>query len=138
MLVNSTTVPAVATSSAGGDVTTSSAASRGPLVTSDEFMTLLVAQLTNQDPLSPMNSEAFISQLSQLEMVSQLGDIREVLQSAHSYTNPVSTLGRTVHWIEPDGSIASGEVTALVKYGGEFKVQAGDRLLDFAQITIIE
>lgn len=45
---------------------------------------------------------------------------------------------RIVYWIEPDGSIAGGEVTALVKHGDEFKLQIGDRLLDFARITIIE
>lgn len=133
MLVNPTAISSVATSSSA-----SSAAATGVQVTGDEFMTLLVAQLTNQDPLSPMDSEAFISQLSQLEMVSQLDDIKGILASAHSYTNPVSTLGRTVYWVEPDGSLASGEVTGLVKYGGDFRLQVGDRLLDFAQITIIE
>ena len=133
MLVNPTAFPSAATPS-----TASSAAAAGAQVTGDEFMTLLVAQLTNQDPLAPMDGAAFISQLSQLEMVSQLSGIKEILQSAHSYTNPVSTLGRTVHWVEPDGSIATGEVSALVKYGDDFRLQVGDRLLDFAEISIIE
>ena len=40
----------------------------------------------------------------------------------------------------PEGAVtlAGGEVAALVKHGAAFKLQVGDRLLDFARITIIE
>jgi flagellar basal-body rod modification protein FlgD len=131
MLINPTAVTSTT-------ATPSSAASGKQIITGDDFMTLLVAQLTNQDPMSPMDSEAFISQLSQLEMVSQLSDIKSILQSTGSYTDLVSTLGRTVYWTEVDGSSASGEVTALVEYGDTFMLHAGDRLLNFSDIIMIE
>lgn len=38
-------------------------------VLQQDFLNLLVAQLENQDPLSPMEQEEFIGQLSQLSMV---------------------------------------------------------------------
>lgn len=38
----------------------------------DEFMKLLMTQLAHQDPLSPMDSEAFVAQLAQFANVEQL------------------------------------------------------------------
>lgn len=39
---------------------------------SDQFMTLLLAQLENQDPLSPASADEYVSQLSQLTSVENL------------------------------------------------------------------
>jgi len=55
-------------------VSTESAASRSQsqLGTDiDSFLLLLTAQITNQDPLAPMDSTAFVSQLAQLTQVEQ-------------------------------------------------------------------
>jgi flagellar basal-body rod modification protein FlgD len=45
----------------------------------DEFLQLLVAQLKNQDPLNPMNSEEFAAQLAQFSSLEQLIEINETL-----------------------------------------------------------
>lgn len=37
----------------------------------DQFLTLLVAQLKNQDPTNPVQNEEFITQLAQLETLDQ-------------------------------------------------------------------
>jgi flagellar basal-body rod modification protein FlgD len=37
----------------------------------DQFLQLLVAQLKNQDPLSPMENEEFVSELAQLQALDQ-------------------------------------------------------------------
>ena len=44
---------------------------------SDMFMTLLVAQLKNQDPLQPQDGAAFVAQLAQFNSLEQLTGIRE-------------------------------------------------------------
>lgn len=41
------------------------------------FMTLLVAQLKNQDPLQPQDNTAFVAQLAQFNSLDQLIGIRE-------------------------------------------------------------
>ena len=49
-----------------------SATARAKLATDyDSFLTLLTAQVANQDPLEPMDSSAFVSQLAQLTQVEQ-------------------------------------------------------------------
>jgi len=40
----------------------------------DDFMNLLVAQLQNQDPLNPMDSTAFTSQLAEFSSLEQLSN----------------------------------------------------------------
>jgi len=42
-----------------------------------QFMTLLVAQLKNQDPMNPMDNQDFVSQLAQFSSLEQLITIGE-------------------------------------------------------------
>lgn len=45
-----------------------------------EFLSLLVAQLQNQDPLSPMESQDFAAQLAQFSSLEQLTDMNATLE----------------------------------------------------------
>ncbi len=45
----------------------------------DTFMTLLVAQLKNQDPLAPQDGTQFVAQLSQFNSLDQLISINQRL-----------------------------------------------------------
>ncbi len=46
----------------------------------DMFMTLLVAQLKNQDPLEPQDGTAFVAQLAQFNSLDQLVGIRSSIE----------------------------------------------------------
>jgi flagellar basal-body rod modification protein FlgD len=48
----------------------------------DEFLKMLLTQLRNQDPLSPMSGTEFASQLAQFSSVEQLSQINENLTSS--------------------------------------------------------
>lgn len=60
-----------ATSSSNAAATTTGGSER------DMFMSLLVAQLKNQDPLSPQDGTAFVAQLAQFNSLDQLVGIRD-------------------------------------------------------------
>ena len=45
----------------------------------NEFLTLLIAQLKNQDPLNPLQSQEFATQLAQFSSLEQLFDVNENL-----------------------------------------------------------
>ena len=47
----------------------------------DRFMTLLVAQMRNQDPMNPMDSNQMTSQLSQISTVSGIETLNQTVQS---------------------------------------------------------
>jgi len=46
-------------------------------VTSDQFLQLLVTQLQHQDPLEPLSSEEFMSQLAQFQSLEELIKMNE-------------------------------------------------------------
>ena len=45
------------------------------------FMQLLITQLKNQDPLSPMDPSTFVQQLAQVTSLDQLTQINQLLQN---------------------------------------------------------
>jgi flagellar basal-body rod modification protein FlgD len=46
----------------------------------DQFLQLLVTQLSNQDPLNPLDGQEFAAQLAQFSTVEQLVNIKETLE----------------------------------------------------------
>jgi flagellar basal-body rod modification protein FlgD len=58
---------------------TTEASKAGGVMGKDEFLQLLVAQLKNQDPMNPMNSEEFAAQLAQFSSLEQLIQMNETL-----------------------------------------------------------
>lgn len=48
------------------------------------FMTLLVTQLKNQDPLQPQDGAAFVAQLAQFNSLDQLIGIRQSIEQLAS------------------------------------------------------
>lgn len=57
------------------------------------FMTLLVAQLKNQDPLQPQDGTQFVAQLAQFNSLDQLVNIRQAMDQLVNalQTDPAST-----------------------------------------------
>jgi flagellar basal-body rod modification protein FlgD len=59
---------------------TKSAASNGAAQAQDRFMTLLVTQMKNQDPLNPMDNAQVTSQMAQLSTVSGIDKLNASLE----------------------------------------------------------
>ena len=54
----------------------------------DEFLKLLVAQLQNQDPLNPVQNEAFVAQLATFSSLEQLISINKAVQQLADESQP--------------------------------------------------
>jgi flagellar basal-body rod modification protein FlgD len=67
--------------SAAADITTTQSAksTTSDMANKDVFLQLMVAQLKNQDPLSPADSAQFMGQLAQFSQLEQLVGIRQEL-----------------------------------------------------------
>ncbi|MGE0330401.1 MAG: flagellar hook assembly protein FlgD [Ramlibacter sp.] len=74
--VNNTTAPANAGAAALNSVGGASAAEQ-----QDRFMKLLVAQMKNQDPLSPMDNAQMTSQIAQINMVGGIEKLNGTVES---------------------------------------------------------
>lgn len=87
------TTVAGTTNTSSNTATTSSA--KTSALGQDQFLTLLVAQLQNQDPLNPADATEFTSQLaqySQLEQLFNLNDSMEQLATAQNNSERLSAL----------------------------------------------
>lgn len=68
----------------------------------DDFLKLLTTQLSQQDPLSPVDNQAFVEQLTQMASVERLANISASIeqlalaQSANTSAQMVSLIGKHV------------------------------------------
>ena len=84
------------------------------LVTMDNFYSLLIAEMQNQDPLEPTSNTEFISQMASFTALQAQQDTFETQQM--SYAN--SLIGKTVTVSKGDGEVDTG-VVSYVKSGEE-------------------
>jgi len=79
-----------------------SAKSKTNAMGKDEFLTLLVAQLKNQDPLSPMDNTDFTSQMAQFSSLEQLFNVNDnllglqTISSSANNTQALALIGKEV------------------------------------------
>jgi flagellar basal-body rod modification protein FlgD len=64
--------------------------STDPLASESTFLTLLVSQLQNQDPLNPVDSTTFVSQLTSYSQLEQLINIDKNTTVAPATTTPAT------------------------------------------------
>ncbi len=82
-----------------------------------DFMALLVAQIQNQDPMSPMDNQEFTSQITQFTMLEEsektntLLEESLVLGQAINNTSMLSLVGKNVTVEGKTASITDGEVS---------------------------
>lgn len=65
----------------------------------DDFLKLLITQLSNQDPTSPMEDTEFISQMAQFSSLEQMTNMSNAFSKMSEFLNSqeaASTIGKTV------------------------------------------
>lgn len=88
--INDTTDNTTITSTSSGGSSTTGASSADDL--SSSFLTLLVAQLKNQDPTNPMDNSQLTSQLAQISTVSGIEKLNTTLGSISGQITSVSSV----------------------------------------------
>ena len=80
-----------------------------------DFLKILLTQLTYQDPLKPMDNQEFMAQIAQfttLEQTQQLNGKIDALLSTQASLQSVGLIGRTVDITTTTGN-ATGTVSSL-------------------------
>jgi len=102
--------PTSVTSTTGADLSglaSGTSAANGSDPAADRFLTLLVTQLKNQDPLNPLDNAQITSQLAQLSTVSGINQLNTTLSSlsasmdAKQYLQAANLVG---HYVVVDGN----------------------------------
>lgn len=101
----------------------------------DDFLKLLLAQLSNQDPTSPMENTQFIAQMAQFSSLEQMTNMNAEFTKLATMLNSseaVNTIGKTVD-IDVSGQLVTGVVEGATR-GANPQVEVNGMLYDMAQI----
>ena len=94
----------------------------------DLFMKLLVTQLQNQDPSSPMDTNQMISQTTQLSMMQSLATLNSTGTENFALamrTNAAALIGQQVSYIDKNGDTQTGKATSASFSGSVPTVTVG-------------
>ncbi len=135
--VGSTTPNPTATSSA-----VSSAASNGVALSQNDFMTLLVAQMQNQDPLNPVNATDFVTQLAQFTQVSTMQGMSTNLGqmvSLQQMSQGSNLIGKQITFsVTGQAKPGSGVVSALQINSGNVNLVVGNQTVPLSQVLSVQ
>jgi flagellar basal-body rod modification protein FlgD len=120
--------------------TSTAAAVRAPVQTmdSDVFMSLLVAQLKNQNPSAPMDTNQMMSQTIQLSMMEKMSELTTNSKEGFSLqmrSAAAQLIGQSVGYTLGDGTTGTG-IASSVSYAGTVPtVKVGDLSIPLDSIT---
>ncbi len=104
----------------------------------EDFLTLLVTQLQNQDPFKPVENTEFVAQLAQFsslelsqntnDSINNLAALQEESLKLTNLSEGAALIGKDVEFYDPmTGSISSGKVDAVELINGQIILNIGDQ-----------
>ncbi len=106
------------------------------LINSDTFLNLLVAEMTNQDPMEPTSNTEFVSQMAQFSALTYSKQSAEFSKSNYAS----SLVGKTVTASKMDGSnlvTKTGVVESVMKNGDDYTIKVDGVSFDISNVTAI-
>jgi flagellar basal-body rod modification protein FlgD len=110
----------------------------------NQFLQLMVTELTNQDPLNPMDNTQLVQQIGELRSIAasdQLTSTLQAVQTQQSLTTASSLIGKQVTALTTDNENVSGKVTSVsVEVDPDnnakrsYKVKIGGKSIDLANV----
>lgn len=109
-------VTSIGDTGTSGEAAKTQAQSEADGLNKNEFLQLLVAQLKNQNPMAPVGSQEFMSQMaafSTLEQVTNMAVSNEELNKMEAVNQSLSLVGQKVSYTKADGTTGEGTVESI-------------------------
>lgn len=106
------------------------------MVSSETFLSLLVAEMTNQDPMEPTSNTEFVTQMAQFTSLQYSKDAATYAQSNYAS----SLVGKTVTAQKMDGSdvvTKTGVVDSVMKSGDSYTIKIDGVSFDISKVISI-
>ena len=120
--------------------TTAATASANNTLTQNDFLKLLVAQMSAQDPLNPQSNTDFAAQMAQFSALqtsqATQGDM-SLLQASQQVQQANGMIGRNVTLMAQDGTTPTGLVMGVQIVSGVPKIVVNGSLYDMSQVLAI-
>jgi flagellar basal-body rod modification protein FlgD len=115
------------------------AAGQGRTLGKEDFLRILMTQLTHQDPTSPLEDKEFVAQMAQFSTLEQMTNMSSELAGVAglmSRNQAIGLLGRTVEIAQGDSSV-SGRVEEVT--GSEFpQILVQGRYYDVSKVVSVK
>ncbi|MCA8962838.1 MAG: hypothetical protein KDC38_20080 [Planctomycetes bacterium] len=124
-----------------GATTSSSSGSRSNALAQEDFFEIMISELTNQDPLEPMDNQQFLNQLVQMQTLQATTKLSEGIESlllGQQIASAGSLIGRQIEGEDADGNPVSGTVQSVVVQDGDVLLGLENRLLPLSSVTEIQ
>lgn len=95
----------------------------------DMFLRLMITQMSNQDPSSPMDSNQMMTQTAQLAQMEQMTNLTNTMSEQFALSMrqaAAQIIGHEVSYIDADGTEQTGKVTKVTFETGVPTVFIGD------------
>jgi flagellar basal-body rod modification protein FlgD len=147
------TVGGTSGTSTGGTTDTSSSSSKNQVhdlkdLDINQFLQLMVSELTHQDPLNPMDNTQLVQQIGELRSIAasdQLTTTLQAVQTQQSLTTASSLIGKQVTALNADNEDVTGTITSVsVEVDPDnnakrtYKVKIGDQTIDLQNIREVD
>jgi flagellar basal-body rod modification protein FlgD len=132
-----TALASTANSSSSSDSSSSLSSSVSQTLDQNDFLQLLVAQMTNQDPTNPMSDTEYISVMAQFTSIEQTKAIESDVSSLSSSLRASALLGKTVTLTADDSSTTTGVVTSVDLSSTTPKIVVDGVSYDVSQVTSV-
>lgn len=106
----------------------------------DDFLKLLVTELQNQDPMSPMENQEILQQISQIREIESNNKLTETLQTVllgQNMSTAAGLINQMVTGLTDDGEEVTGRVDRVSVVDGIPKLQIGDQTVKLTNVSAV-
>jgi len=109
-------------------------------LSSEDFLKILIAQLQNQDPSNPMDSDQLLQQVSAMRALQsniELSDSLKSLTMSQQLTSATSFLGKQIAGVNADSETVSGTVDRVVVSEGKTFLAVGAKQIELSKVSTV-
>lgn len=102
------------------------------------FLSMMVAELQNQDPLNPMDNSELLQQVSQIREIEsnlRLVSTLESLAKAQNVISGAALIGKRIIGLDANGKTVSGAVEKVSIEGQRLFVHVGENKIAINNVT---
>jgi flagellar basal-body rod modification protein FlgD len=106
----------------------------------DDFLKLLVTQMTSQDPLNPQKDTDFIAQMAQFSSLEQTKTMEadlSAMRSQQDFAQAAALLGRNVQVQTGATTTDTGIVSAVQLASGTPQLLINNKIYDLSQVLSV-
>ncbi|MDR3181991.1 MAG: hypothetical protein LBT89_03575 [Planctomycetaceae bacterium] len=109
-------------------------------LTMSDFINMMTAELTNQDPTNPMSNTEMLSQISQIRSITsndRLTSGIEALSLGQALSTASGLIGKTVTGVNTLNETITGKVDKVTIEDGKAKLYIGSSIVNVENVTAI-